>query len=54
MVVVDGEGLVVKVGVEIIQMKKAIQKKVVGESQQLIIVDLEMKILDGVLLLGRL
>ena len=52
MVVVDGEGLVVKVGVEIIQMKKAIQKKVVGESQ-LLIVDLEMRILDGVLL-GRM
>jgi hypothetical protein len=75
---VDGEGLVVKVGVviakmtkaiqkklvgesqlvvklggKIVQMKKAIHKKVVGESQLPVIVGLETKVLDGVLLLGR-
>jgi hypothetical protein len=51
-VVVDGERLVVKVGVETVHTKKAIQLKVVGESQHPVMVDLEM--LDGVLLLGRM
>jgi hypothetical protein len=51
-VVVDGERLVVKVGVETVQKKKAIQLKVVGEAQHPVMVQLEM--LDGVLLLGRM
>jgi len=51
---VDGERLVVKVGVEIAQTKKAIQLKLVGEPQLPAMVDPEMKILDGVLLLGRM
>jgi hypothetical protein len=50
---VGGERLAVKVGVEIVQTKKAIQQ-VVGEPQLPAMVNLEIKILDGVLLMRRM